>query len=112
MRYLDSLAAQVVAADPTPGAPSGGGSIVEPNPPSWLNSAAVVGFLVFVFGLLIIVMAVRMMAKSNKGDVKGAASQSAVAGIATVWVIIGVAGMAFTMVGGLLTWWIQSGGSQ
>lgn len=95
--HLTDLAGLV--AEPTP-KPSGGigGEVPKPSAPSWINTAAIVGFLVFVASLLLIVLGLRLTAKSGKGNVKDAASQSAVAGIGVFWIVVGITGAAVTIV--------------
>lgn len=84
-----------LVAEPTP-KPSGGigGDVPEPTAPSWINSGALVGALVFVACILIIVLGISQLGRSKKGNVKEAASQSAVAGIGIFWIVVGITGAA------------------
>lgn len=46
--------------------------------PSWLNTAAIVGFCVFLASMLSLFLGLSMMSQSKKGNLKQAASQSGV----------------------------------
>lgn len=124
MRHLDYLAARITVAtapDPTapasPTTPAGGGSglrdqngnLIKQQAPSWLNSQIVIGTLLFVVMLLLAWLGIKMMAKSEKGDVKKAANQSAVAAIGLFWVVVAFGGLALVIIGGLAYAFINVG---
>ena len=65
--------------------------------PSWLNTAALIGILVFGATILSIFLGLVIMSQSKKGDLKKAASQSGVGLIGLFWVALGVGGTIVTL---------------
>lgn len=70
---------------------------VESVVPSWLNTAAITGFFVFIASMLALFLGVSMMGKSRKGNLKEAAAQSGVSLIGLFWVAIGVGGTVVSL---------------
>ena len=65
--------------------------------PSWLNTAAIVGFCVFLASMMALVLGLSMMGQSKKGNIKEAASQSGVGLLGLIWVALGVGGTVVTV---------------
>lgn len=65
--------------------------------PSWLNTAAITGFFVFIASMLALLLGLSMMGQSKKGNLKQAASQSAVSLLGLLWVALGVGGTLVTL---------------
>jgi hypothetical protein len=61
-----------------------------PESPSFINGTKIQGILVFVVSLLLFVVAIKMIAKSDRGDVKGAMNSGIVVAIAAVIFALGV----------------------
>lgn len=62
----------------------------SPESPSFINGTAIQGILVFVVSLLLFVVAIKLIAKSDKGDVKGAMNTGIVVAIAAIVFALGV----------------------
>ena len=65
--------------------------------PSWLNTAAIVGFCVFLASMFALFLGLSMMGQSKKGNLKQAASQSGVSLLGLLWVALGVGGTVVTI---------------
>ena len=65
--------------------------------PSWLNTAAIVGFLVFLASMFAFFLGLSMMGQAKKGNLKQAASQSGVSLLGLLWVALGVGGTLVTL---------------
>jgi len=65
--------------------------------PSWLNTAAIVGFFVFLASVMALVLGLSLMGQSKKGDIKGAAAQSGVGLLGLIWIALGVGGTIVTI---------------
>lgn len=65
--------------------------------PSWLNTAAITGFFVFLASMFALLLGLSMMGQSKKGNLKQAASQSGVGLIGLFWVALGVGGTLVTL---------------
>ena len=65
--------------------------------PSWLNTAAIVGFCVFLASMFALFLGLSMMGQSKKGNLKQAASQSGVSLLGLFWVALGVGGTVVTL---------------
>ena len=65
--------------------------------PSWLNTAAIVGFCVFLASMFALFLGLSMMGQSKKGNLKQAASQSGVSLLGLLWVALGVGGTLVTL---------------
>lgn len=77
------LIAALAAADP---APATGGS-------GFLNSGSIKGFLIFIASVLLIVVGIRLFAKSDRGDVKGSLGTGLVVVVGAAIIALGVTGM-------------------
>lgn len=106
-----SLAARfttaIFASDPTPSTGGGGGGLGDvqaPSAPSWLNTGAIIGIALFLACLLLMVLGISQIGRSRKGNVKEAASQSAVAGIGVLWIVIGITGAAIGIIAGTVSY--------
>lgn len=61
-----------------------------PDSPSFINGSAIQGILIFVVSLLLFIVAIKMIGKSDRGDVKGAMNTGIVVAIAAVIFALGV----------------------
>src|SRR5690349_1122498 len=73
---LNAVAAVAPFAEPLPTA----------SAPSWLKIGAIVGLIVAVVGIVLMVFGLGLTARAKKGDLKGAARSSGVAGIGLMWI--------------------------
>ena len=65
--------------------------------PSWLNTAAITGFFVFLASMFALFLGLSMMSQSKKGNMKQAAAQSGVSLLGLFWVALGVGGTIVTL---------------
>ena len=65
--------------------------------PTWLNTAAIVGFCVFLASMFALFLGLSMMSQSKKGNVKQAAAQSGVSLLGLFWVALGVGGTVVSL---------------
>lgn len=77
--------------------------------PSWLNTAAIVGFLVFLASVLAVLLGLSMMSQSKKGNLKQAASQSGVGLLGLLWIALGVGGAIITLAAGTIAFFVNGG---
>ena len=75
--------------------------------PSWLNTAAIVGFCVFLASMFALFLGLSMMGQSKKGNLKQAASQSGVSLLGLFWVALGVGGTIVTLAAATLGFFIR-----
>ena len=75
--------------------------------PSWLNTAAIVGFCVFLASMFALFLGLSMMGQSKKGNLKQAASQSGVSLLGLLWVALGVGGTVVTLAAATLGFFIR-----
>lgn len=75
--------------------------------PSWLNTAAITGFFVFIASMLALLLGLSMMGQSKKGNLKQAASQSGVSLLGLFWVALGVGGTVVTLAAATLGFFIR-----
>lgn len=75
--------------------------------PSWLNTAAIVGFCVFLASMFALFLGLSMMGQSKKGNLKQAASQSGVSLLGLFWVALGVGGTVVTLAAATLGFFIR-----
>ena len=75
---LKALILAAPAADPGPASPS------------FINGKSIQGILIFVVSLLLFIVAIKLIAKSDRGDVKGAMNTGIVVAIAAVVFALGV----------------------
>ena len=75
--------------------------------PSWLNTAALIGILVFGATILSIFLGLVIMSQSKKGDLKKAASQSGVGLIALFWVALGIGGIVVGLATGIVSLFVK-----
>lgn len=75
--------------------------------PSWLNTAAIVGFCVFLASMLSLFLGLSMMSQSKKGNLKQAASQSGVGLIGLSWVALGMGGIVVGLATGIVSLFIK-----
>ena len=84
MHHLTAIIATVDTVDTT-------------STPGWLNTAAIVGFGVFLASMFALILGLSMMGQSKKGNLKQAASQSGVSLLGLLWVALGVGGTVVTI---------------
>ena len=75
--------------------------------PSWLNTAAITGFFVFLASMFALFLGLSMMGQSKKGNLKQAASQSGVSLLGLFWVALGVGGTVVTLAAATLGFFIR-----
>ena len=75
--------------------------------PSWLNTAAIVGFCVFLASMFAFFLGLSMMGQAKKGNLKQAASQSGVSLLGLLWVALGVGGTVVTIAAATLGFFIR-----
>ena len=75
--------------------------------PSWLNTAAIVGFCVFLASMFALFLGLSMMGQSKKGNLKQAAAQSGVSLLGLFWVALGVGGTIVTIAAATLGFFIR-----
>ncbi len=75
--------------------------------PSWLNTAAIVGFCVFLASIFALVLGLSMMGQSKKGNIKEAAAQSGVGLLGLIWVALGVGGTIVTVAAATLGFFMK-----
>ena len=75
--------------------------------PSWLNTAALIGILVFGATILSIFLGLVIMSQSKKGDLKKAASQSGVGLIGLFWVALGIGGIVVGLATGIVSLFVK-----
>ena len=75
--------------------------------PSWLNTAAIVGFCVFLASMFALFLGLSMMGQSKKGNLKQAAAQSGVSLLGLFWVALGVGGTVVTIAAATLGFFIR-----
>ena len=75
--------------------------------PSWLNTAAIVGFCVFLASMLSLFLGLSMMSQSKKGNLKQAASQSCVGLIGLSWVALGIGGIVVGLATGIVSLFVK-----
>ena len=75
--------------------------------PSWLNTAAIVGFCVFLASMFALFLGLSMMGQSKKGNMKQAAAQSGVSLLGLFWVALGVGGTVVTLAAATLGFFIR-----
>ena len=82
---FNTAAALAPMADPMPGATA----------PSWIKIAAITGVIVAITGIVLMIFGLGMTARAKKGDLKGAARSSGVAGMGLFWIVVGATGIGF-----------------
>jgi hypothetical protein len=87
---VNAVATVAPFADPLPGAQA----------PSWIKIAAITGAIVAITGIVLMVFGLGLTARAKKGDIKGAAKSSGVAGIGIMWIVIGATGIGFGIISG------------
>lgn len=75
--------------------------------PSWLNTAALIGILVFGATILSIFLGLVIMSQSKKGDLKKSASQSGVGLIGLFWVALGIGGIVVGLATGIVSLFVK-----
>ena len=75
--------------------------------PSWLNTAAIVGFGMFLASMLALFLGLSMMSQSKKGNMKQAAAQSGVSLLGLFWVALGVGGTVVSIAAATLGFFIR-----
>ena len=75
--------------------------------PSWLNTAAITGFFVFLASMFALLLGLSMMGQSKKGNLKQAAAQSGVSLLGLFWVALGVGGTIVTLAATTLGFFIR-----
>ena len=75
--------------------------------PSWLNTAAITGFFVFLASMFALFLGLSMMSQSKKGNMKQAAAQSGVSLLGLFWVALGVGGTVVTLAAATLGFFIR-----
>lgn len=75
--------------------------------PSWLNTAAIVGFFVFLASVMALILGLSLMGQSKKGDIKGAAAQSGVGLLGLIWIALGVGGTIVTVAAATLGYFMK-----
>ena len=81
---------------------------MTPQVPTWLNSAALTGLLVFTAMTLMAVTGIVIIAKSNKGDMKKAASQMGTAMVGGIMVGVSlIAGVAWLVIQSTVTFFVN-----
>ena len=75
--------------------------------PSWLNTAAIVGFCVFLASMFALFLGLSMMSQSKKGNMKQAAAQSGVSLLGLFWVALGVGGTVVSIAAATLGFFIR-----
>jgi hypothetical protein len=85
---IEAAAAVAPFADPLPGAQS----------PSWLKIGAIIGAIVAFAGIVLMIFGLTLTARAKKGDMKGAAKASGVAGIGLFWIVVGATGIGFGII--------------
>ena len=75
--------------------------------PSWLNTAAIVGFCVFLASMFALFLGLSMMGQSKKGNLKQAAAQSGVSLLGLFWVALGVGGTVVSIAAATLGFFIR-----
>ena len=75
--------------------------------PSWLNTAAITGFMVFLASMFALFLGLSMMGQSKKGNLKQAAAQSGVSLLGLFWVALGVGGTVVTIAAATLGFFIR-----
>ena len=75
--------------------------------PSWLNTAAIVGFCVFLASMFALFLGLSMMGQSKKGNLKQAAAQSGVSLLGLFWVALGVGGTVVTIAAATLGFFVR-----
>ena len=75
--------------------------------PSWLNTAAIVGFCVFLASMFALILGLSMMGQSKKGNLKQAAAQSGVSLLGLFWVALGVGGTVVTIAAATLGFFVR-----
>ena len=91
MKALTELALHAATTLPAADVP-------DSQAPSWIKTAAIVGIVIFIAGLIMMWVGIGLLAKSKKGDVAGAARTSAVGGIGLVWIVLGATGGAIGII--------------
>ena len=74
--------------------------------PSWLNTAAITGFMVFLASMFALFLGLSMMSQSKKGNMKQAAAQSGVSLLGLFWVALGVGGSVVSIAAATLGFFI------
>ena len=81
---------------------------MTPQVPTWLNSTALNGLLVFTAMTLMAVTGIVIIAKSNKGDMKKAASQMGTAMVGGIMVGVSlIAGIAWLVIQSTVTFFVN-----
>lgn len=80
-----------------------------PESPSFINGTAIQGFLIFVISLLLFIVAIKLIAKSDKGDVKGAMNSGIVVAIAGVIFAFGVTAAWYSVGTGVVGAFLNAG---
>jgi len=93
---MTTLLAAAVAAD-------------APESPSFINGNAIQGALIFVISLLLFIVAMKLIAKSDKGDVKGAMNSGIVVAIAGVIFAFGVTAAWYSVGTGVVSAFLNAG---
>ena len=75
--------------------------------PSWLNTAAITGFMVFLASMFALFLGLSMMSQSKKGNMKQAAAQSGVSLLGLFWVALGVGGTVVSIAAATLGFFIR-----
>ena len=75
--------------------------------PQWLNTAAIVGFCVFLASMFSLFLGLSMMSQSKKGNLKQAAAQSGVSLLGLFWVALGVGGTVVGLAAGIVSLFVK-----
>jgi hypothetical protein len=75
--------------------------------PSWLKVAAIAGLIVSIASIVLMVFGLGLTMRAKKGDLKGAARSSGVAGIGLFWIVLGVTGVALGVVSGSVSFFVN-----
>ena len=76
--------------------------------PSFLQTTAIVGFAVFLGGLLLMVLGVSMIGNARKGDMKKAAAQTGVSLMGIVIIALGASGTVIGLGAAVLNFFIRT----